>query len=1028
MRTFSLIQGKFWLKQTACIVFMFTFMPFTLTAQYFGRNKPAYKIFEYNVYQTPNFEIYHYLDNDSVLNMLASRAEAWYLHHQAIFRDTIKEKNPVIFYENHADFQQTNAVSGLMGEGTGGVTEAFKQRVIMPITPALGKTDHVLGHELVHAFQFNMLVNSDTLKLSNVKNIPLWMIEGMAEYFSIGSVDPHTSMWMRDAVLSDDIPTLKDLTRNNKYFPYRYGHSLMAMIGKTWGDSVIVPLFRETAITGYEKAVKKVLGMDEKALSELWKAALISNYGPFLSDTIDEQTGKRILFDKNAGDINVSPSVSPDGKYVVFLSERDVFSLDLFLADAQTGRILKRLSSRINRNEVDALSFMESSGTWSPDSRFFAFVVFSEGKNKLIIMDINRRRNIEEIDLPGLPAITNPSWSPDGKYIAISGMKNGVSDLFLYEVYSKQLTRITNDAYAKLQPSWSPDGKFLVYVTDKPLPGQEIKYKVNHFNLAMIQPDVPGSEILLEIFPGAANMNPVFSADGRSIYFLSDRDGFRNLYRYDTENDIIWQQTKYMRGISGITAHSPAISIARKTGEVVYSYYSKSNYQIFNARHEEFSEFTVNRYEMNYSAATLPPLHHVDVNIVDSSLLSDFSLPDVLIDSFKVVPYRPKFKLDYISNVSAGVAVGRLGTGMAGSVSAIFGDMVGDNQIFAALALNGEIYDFGGQVAYLNQKNKIRWGAALSHIPNYYGYATLSPDTLMINGEEYLVNKMSLDYIRMFEDKVELFAFYPMSQTRRFELSTSLGWYSFRYDRYNTFYNFFGQAIGSSREKLDAPDGFGLHNIEAAYVLDNSRFGITGPIEGTRYRLSAGKYFGETGHFTSLIDYRKYFYLRPYTLAFRTYNYGRWGEDADNRLLSPMYLAYPWLIRGYENMSSRTGSPGATGMGIDNFFGSKIAISNIELRIPLSGPERISKIKSSMLFTDINLFIDGGIAWNKGDKLGNDWFNPYPGEKVPVFSYGASIRMNLFGYVVIEPFYAVPVQRGMGVTDGSFGVSFFPGW
>jgi len=1005
-----------------------TFFLLPASAQYFGRNKPAYKVFEYKVYQTPNFEIYHYFNNDSVLDMLANRAESWYQHHQEIFRDTIAERNPIIFYENHADFQQTNAVSSLMGEGTGGVTEAFKQRVIMPVTPALGKTDHVLGHELVHAFQYNMLINGDSLKLNNVNNIPLWMIEGMAEYFSIGSVDPHTAMWMRDAVLSKDIPTLKEMTRSNKYFPYRYGHALMAMIGKTWGDSVIVPLFRETAINGYEKAVKKVFGIDEKALSEMWKTALISNYGPYLTDTIDEQTGTKILFDKNAGEINVSPSVSPDGKYVTFLSERDVFSLDLFVADAQTGKILKKLSSRVNRNEVDALSFMESSGTWSPDSKFFAFIVFSEGKNKLVIMDIEHRKNMEEIELPGLPAINNPSWSPDGKYIALSGMKDGVSDLYLYEVYSGKLHRITQDAWAKLQPSWSPDGKYLVYVTDKPLPGQEIKYKINHFNIALMEPDIPGSERILELFAGAANMNPLFSSDGKSIYFLSDRDGFRNLYRYGLEDDTIRQQTKYMRGISGITAHSPAVSLARKTGEIVYSYYSKGKYQVFNAKPEDFNEFPVSRYDMDNTASTLPPMHHVSVNIVDHSLLSEFTLPDLPADSFSTIPYHPKFKLDYISNVSTGVAVSRFGTGMAGSVSAIFGDMVGDNQIFAALALNGEIYDFGGQVAYLNQKNKIRWGAAVSHIPNYFGYASLSADTLTINGEPYLVNKISLDYIRMFEDKMELFAYYPLSQTRRFELSTSLGWYSFRYDRYNTYYDYYGQAIGSDREKLDAPDGFSLHTMEAAYVLDNSRFGTTGPIEGTRYRLSLGKYFGGTDHFTSLIDYRKYFYLRPYTLAFRMYNYGRWGEDADNRLLSPIYIAYPWLIRGYENSSTKLTSPDAARIGIDNFFGSKIAVSNIELRIPFTGPDRISIIKSKMFFTDLNFFIDGGIAWNDGDKLGNDWFNPSPGEKVPVFSYGTSFRLNVFGYVVIEPFYAIPIQKNVGIKDGSFGISFFPGW
>jgi hypothetical protein len=1005
-------------------------LPLEAFSQYFGRNKPSYKTFNYKVYQTPNFEIYHYLDNDSVLNILANRSESWYRHHQEIFRDTIRERNPLIFYENHADFQQTTAVSGSIGVGTGGVTEAFKQRVVMPLTPSFAQTDHVLGHELVHAFQFNILKNNDSLRLENIRNLPLWLVEGMAEYFSIGSVDPHTAMWMRDAVLSNDIPSLKDMTRSNKYFPYRYGQAVIAMIGKTWGDSVIAPLFRETAMYGYERGFEKVLGIDEKTFSELWKASLIANYSPLITDTLDVLSGRKLIFDRNAGEMNLSPSISQDGKYVVFLSEKDVFSLDLFLADAENGKILKKLSSRINRNEIDALSYLESSGTWSPDSKLFAFIVFSEGRNKLVILNVDRRKNVEEIEFSNLPALNNPAWSPDGKYIAFSAIKNGVSDIYLYEVHSKDVRQLTNDAYAKLQPSWSPDGRYLTYVTDKMQPGQNQKFRHDFYNIAMVDINDPDSEILLELFTGARNMNPVFSKDGRSLYFLSDRDGFRNLYRYGITENQIWQQTNYMRGITGITAHSPAVSIARQTGSIVYSYFSKGNYTIYSAAPEEFNEVPVEKTEINYTAATLPPMMYVAQNIVDSSLQSEYKITDVPSYEFTSIPYRPKFRLDYLSNSNVGVMSGRLGTGMAGSINAIFSDMVGDNQIFAAVAVNGEIYDAGGQVAYLNQKNKIKWGGTLSHIPYYYGYMSFGTDTLTIDGEDFPVQAINLDYIRMFEDKIGFFAYYPISQTKRIELSASISAYSYRYDQYSTYYDLYGYPIGSDRRKLDAPKGFGLQKVDAAYVLDNSQFGITGPINGARYRIEAGRYFGAIDYYSTLLDYRKYFRITPYTLAFRSYNYGRWGTGSENNRLTPIYLGYPWLIRGYERRDAYWSSTESVekGIGLDNFFGSKIFVANAEFRIPFSGPERISLIKSKIFFADLNFFADGGLALSEGTRIGNDWLNPSENERVPVFSYGASFRVNLFGYAVIEPFYAIPIRKGTGIKDGSFGISFFPGW
>ena len=1028
-KAFKMLSG---VEKIIFVTIFSIFSSFLSNAQYFGRTKPSYRVFNYSVYQTPSFEIYHYLNNDSVLNLIAGRSEAWYRHHQAIFRDTIKEHNPLFIYENHAEFQQTSTVSDLLSESTGGVTEALKKRVVMPLTSSFPQTDHVLGHELVHAFQYNMLTTDDSLKLTNVSNIPLWMIEGMAEYFSLGSIDPHTAMWMRDAVLSNDIPTLKDLTKSNKYFPYRYGHSVMAFIGKTWGDSTIIKLFRETAMHGYEEAFQRILGFDDRNVSGLWNLALRNAYKPLLTDTTDRITGRKILFSKNAGTMNLSPSVSPDGKYIVFISERDVYDLDLFLADANTGKIIRKLSNRINRSDIDALNYLESSGTWSPDGKF-AFVVFSEGRNKLIIFDIRRMSIIKETPLTGLPAFTNPSWSPDGRYIAVTGMKNGVSDIYLYDTSNETVRQLTSDVYGNLQPSWSPDSKYIVYVTDRPLPGQTHTFRHTFYNIGIVNVNNPSDDRLLELFTGASNMNPVFSKDGREIYFLSDRDGFRNLYRYSLEENKIWQLTKYMRGITGITFQAPAISVARETGDIVYSYYSERSYSVYRAQPDEFKAEEVDKKDIDFTAGTLPPFEHVAQNLVDSSLFSPYNyFSDVKPEEYKTIPYKPKFKLDYITNGTIGVTTGGpVGTGMEGSISAIFGDMAGDNQVFTSLSLNGEIYDFGGVVSYLNQKRKLKWGASLSHIPNYYGYMSAGIDTLYSrSGEPFLVNTINLNYLRMFEDNLTLFAYYPLSQTRRFEVSGMISGYSYRFDQYKTYYDMFGVPVGTGRKKLEAPDGFALGLLSGAFVGDNSIMGTTGPVRGERYRFEAGKYFGTIDFYTTLADYRKYFYMRPFTLAFRSYNAGRWGSNAETDMVTPLYIGYPWLVRGYQRTDRYWSDAEITGegIGLSNFFGSKIFIANVELRLPFTGPKKASLIKSDLFMTDISLFTDAGLALSKGTRIGRDWFNPGLNERVPVFSYGLSFRINLFGYLVLEPFYAVPVRPGAGLFSGSLGINFTPGW
>ena len=84
----------------------------TAHAQYFGQNKMRYKKLDFKVYDTPHFNIYYYLKNDSMMRWLSKESEIWYDLHQQVFQDTFLRKNPIIIYNNHPEFQQTTAISG----------------------------------------------------------------------------------------------------------------------------------------------------------------------------------------------------------------------------------------------------------------------------------------------------------------------------------------------------------------------------------------------------------------------------------------------------------------------------------------------------------------------------------------------------------------------------------------------------------------------------------------------------------------------------------------------------------------------------------------------------------------------------------------------------------------------------------------------------------------------------------------------------------------------------------------------------
>lgn len=1010
-----------------------------IQAQYFGRNKPRYENFDFNVLQTPHFEIYHYLDNPDLVNYLANQTEHWYQLHQAALSDTFSQKNPLIFYNDHADFQQTNTISSSIGVGTGGVTEGLKNRVIMPIAMSNAQTKHVLGHELVHAFQYHIVIEGDSTSLRSLGNLPLWMVEGLAEYMSIGRVDANTSMWMRDAVLNGKVPKLKELN-NPIYFPYRWGQAFWAFITGLKGDEIIAPLFRSTAIYGLPTALKKEVGMDMKALSELWVNTINNHYSPFLGNKKEDIPGKALITsNKNGGRINIGPSLSPNGKYIAFLSEKGLFSIDLFIADAITGEIVGNIHTATKNGHLDDLNYIESAGTWSPRSDQIAFVGVSKGNNVLVIKDL-KGKLLESFTIPGLPAFSNPAWSPDGNSIVVAGLKNGQVDLYQVTLAGKKVTQLTNDKYSEMAPSWRADGKQLTFATDQLSMQRSEKEMMTNwtFNLAVMDfsvsvnglPDVQQ----IPVFEGADNLNPIYDNKG-DLLFLSNRDGFRNLYRYDFESKKVFQQTNLLTGITGITPYAPAIAASQKEkrDRILFTHYKEGKYQIHRAKSTQLLNREVPTDSVDLTAATLPKVNPAATDIIATNLPKLDKLKAIPAKSLTQVAYQPKFKLDYVGG-SAGVGVGTsqaLGgttTGLAGGIDFLFGDMLGDHQVSSSVFMNGDIYDFGGSVAYLNKKNRFNWGIGLSHLPYSsarFGYAGLAP-LPGSNDPDIQFDRFITDRIRTFEEKLSVFAQFPISKTLRIEGGLSAATYSNRVDRFDQYYDSFGRLIFQDRERVD-PEELGLNlfngqlaSANLALVGDNSFFGIASPVKGHRYRISVERYVGDFD-FTSLtLDGRKYVHLKPVTLAARALHVGRYGNDANR--FADTFLGFPWYMRGYE-FNTANELLQQNKRSVDELFGSKALLTNFEVRLPFTGPEQLALLKSKFLLSELALFVDGGLTWDSFNAGDDNTLREF--EFNPLFSAGASMRINLFGALVVEPYYAVPL---LADTKGVFGLNIVPGW
>src|SRR2546426_2989086 len=223
-----------------------TLLASTAQSQYFGRNSVQYKSFQFKILKTQHFDVYYYDSEAEAAAQAGRMAERWYTRISTVLRHQLSGRQPLILYSDHPDYNQTNI---LPVEGSEGITESLKRRIILPMGASLFETDHVIGHELTHAFQYDITGVGRGNVATGFNRVPLWFIEGMAEYMSLGPVDPNTTMWMRDAVRRGELPKFRDL-ESYKYFPYRWGQSFWAYLGGTYGDDIVGALLRAAGRTG----------------------------------------------------------------------------------------------------------------------------------------------------------------------------------------------------------------------------------------------------------------------------------------------------------------------------------------------------------------------------------------------------------------------------------------------------------------------------------------------------------------------------------------------------------------------------------------------------------------------------------------------------------------------------------------------------------------------------------------------------------------------------------------------------------
>ncbi len=990
------------LRRGVTLLVIFLFAGSVASAQEFGRNKVTWKKLDFSVLTTTHFQILHYPRGTPAAEDAARMLEKWYARHAALFGTDLEGPQKVILYDSFADFQQSNAVPGLISPGEGGVTESLGGRILLPLTGVPADDDHVIGHELVHAFQFRLMKGGGS-SFSPSSPLPTWLIEGMAEYLSLGKDDPLTAIWMRDAVLHGSLPDVSQMTsRPDMYFPYRFGQALLDFIDRRWGDAALKAFITASASGGVDTALASALGVKSLGdLSKLWKDELSARISPQLAGRTDPRQVGRTLAGIGTGTV-LGPSISPDGTMIGVFSRADPFTFSLSIADTASGKILRSLGSTDTDAHFDALHFTDSSGGWSADSRTVAFSVERNGREALALADAHSGRISRVVPLGDLNDVSGISWSPDGSRIALSATVSAEAGIWLLDPADGALTKITRTRAAYLQPSWSPDGQSLAFVTDQGGKTDRAALSFGSMNIGIMNV-ATGAVRIVSIKDGATHVNPVFAPDGKSLYFVADPDGVPDVYRYDMAGGLFFRVTHVATGVGGLTLLSPCLSVASATGSLALSVFTNRGYEVHVLRGDEAVGNAV-----QYDGAISP-----------AAELAEQDLPVTPVGA--LAPYRTNFQLLSASATDIGLSVGALGTTLGGTAEMLLQDVPGNQLVDIVAQVNGTVDTLGGQISYTNSARRFGWGIDIAHLPQTNYFLLPSAAITVAGADTALVQQ------QVFTELADVQGSYPLSANRRIEALAGYQHVWFEQVAPVSFYQQ-GNYLGAGQVTLDVPPPLDIFRVGAAYVGDYSFFGFTEPLKGYRYRLEIDGDTGSLFFATAIADVRAYLYLKPFSLAVRALHEGRYLGDADNALIGDYYLGDPALVRGYEyySMASIEGAGGGDVPQIDRLFGSRIAVLNAELRLPILGTADVGLLNFPWLPLTLVGFVDAGVAWT-GTSPPDFSGSTDPGARVPMVSAGAAVRINVLNAIVLQIYYAVPFQRP-AVPAGSWGFLFESGW
>ncbi|GAA4389696.1 hypothetical protein [Hymenobacter koreensis] len=560
----------------------------------FGRVRIQYKEFNWQILSTQNFNVYYYAGGEAAARRAAEYAEKELQRITALIGYYPYSKTTLMLYNSVGDLRQSNVGLDADKYSTGGETSLLR---MTKVQLAFGGEQTVFKRDL--SYQITRVLLNDMMYGGSLKEViqssyllqlPDWFVAGAAGYAAEG--------W---SVEMDDY--MRDMTQKvekdkaSQFFlrhPEMAGQSVWNYIAERYGYTSIQNILNLTRITrDVETGISSSLNVPYKVFLKDWMGYYRQlNAQPETPYTVPDEPHQ--LMSRNRRNVRYGESViSPNGRLLAYTeNDRGRYRVVVTDADGSGGKhIVYRGGYKTPDQQVDLQLPVLA---WRNNAQL-AVAAESRGKITLNLVAGNGgatgvltrlrdalpfSKNQGSSVFSSFSQVLDMSYSPDGKALAFTGVRNGQADIYVLRAGSRQPEQLTKDVFDDVQPVFLPDGQTLVFSSNRWLDSTGtakggFNAVVNNYDLFAYHLDgraVPVEQLVATI----SNETRPRALSQDEVLFLSEESGVRSVFRYNLRTRERTAVSSFLNNLKNFdynpATNALAFVAADRAREFVYAY------------------------------------------------------------------------------------------------------------------------------------------------------------------------------------------------------------------------------------------------------------------------------------------------------------------------------------------------------------------------------------------------------------------------------------------------------------------------